>query len=350
MNIYQQLTKNQVTRIVCTLVLVSLAVLLESKIKLISPKASLFGFYPIVLASYLFFHSISTAIFAGLALQYFIINDKSFAINWSQDIWVHAFIGLGCYCLYRIKNHLDQKTELLEKKLKEEEDNKFKFTQNLGTFIKNHTRIIKQGGHFMQVNPPTHEKYQKGLNLLIAKTNELDSLADDILNVSLFSSEGKLEFPKNVSSFKSLAVEVIAEFEKSHPNKIEFDYDGHSVNALWNEDAIKRMLRILCANAIEHGDAEIIKIHFKENDKMINCSFKNSGAPIAFKDPQLVFRSFNKMFSQLNEGTKPALNLTLAKAIAEAHGGNIKVISNSVEGTLFQVFMPRRIEQQSEQE
>jgi len=104
---------------------------------------------------------------------------------------------------------------------------------------------------------------------------------------------------------------------------------------------IQRMIANLLDNAIKYTPPEgkiEVSIHNNEAGS-VSVSIKDSGIGISEKDLPHIFERFYRCDPSRAE-TGIGLGLSLARAIARAHGGDIDVISNLEEGSTFIVTLP----------
>jgi signal transduction histidine kinase len=105
-----------------------------------------------------------------------------------------------------------------------------------------------------------------------------------------------------------------------------------------------RILRNLAENALKHGGEHLseVKIGYEESDEFHILSVGNDGVPIKLKDPEKIFRPFERRgTSEGAEGT--GLGLAIVKELAEQHGGKVRVKSGREKGVIFSIFISRHL-------
>jgi signal transduction histidine kinase len=87
-------------------------------------------------------------------------------------------------------------------------------------------------------------------------------------------------------------------------------------------------------NAAKYG-APPIEIGAKREEGMVALSVRDAGAGIAAEERERVFEPFYRGDNARTPGTGFGLGLTLARRVAEAHGGHI-----TVDGSTFTLRIP----------
>jgi len=101
---------------------------------------------------------------------------------------------------------------------------------------------------------------------------------------------------------------------------------------------IHQVLSILMDNATKYSPSDLpIMVSVKQNNTFIVISVKDSGKGISATEIENIFERFVR-FSKHNQGL--GLGLPIAKAIIEAHDGQITVESVQGEGSIFSVTLP----------
>jgi heavy metal sensor kinase len=107
---------------------------------------------------------------------------------------------------------------------------------------------------------------------------------------------------------------------------------------------IQRMVANLLDNAIKYTsrDGRVDVIAQELDEKSIAVSVKDTGIGISEKDLPHIFERFYRGDPSRHH-TGNGLGLSLAQAIAEAHGGKIHVVSNPGQGSTFTITLPRSL-------
>jgi signal transduction histidine kinase len=128
--------------------------------------------------------------------------------------------------------------------------------------------------------------------------------------------------------------------------------EDNGVNMIWNVPdkcilygdirMIQRMISNLLDNAIKYtqsGGTVYISVHEKD-EKSVVVSVKDTGIGISSSDLPHIFERFYRGDPSRAQ-TGSGLGLSLARAIAQAHGGDIAVAGSPNKGSNFTVTLPR---------
>jgi len=115
---------------------------------------------------------------------------------------------------------------------------------------------------------------------------------------------------------------------------------------LWGDaDKLARVFNNILKNALTYSyENSVIDISADQQDKNIMITFTNQGNPIPQEKLETIFEKFFRLDTSRSANTGGAgLGLAIAKEIANTHGGNIFVQSNT-EKTVFTVVLPQKQE------
>jgi heavy metal sensor kinase len=113
---------------------------------------------------------------------------------------------------------------------------------------------------------------------------------------------------------------------------------------------IQRMISNLLDNAIKYTQPDgSVNVNLNADDEeSVIIAIKDSGIGISESDINLIFDRFYRVDPSRAQ-TGSGLGLSLAKAIALAHGGDITVISSIDEGSTFFIHLPKSVQSENSQ-
>ena len=105
--------------------------------------------------------------------------------------------------------------------------------------------------------------------------------------------------------------------------------------------ALKRCLANLLENAVKYGKRALVTVD--DNDERLAIVIRDEGPGIPDADLERVFEPFYRLEGSRNRETGgTGLGLTIARGIAEAHGGSLSLRNRSEGGLEVRLTLPRR--------
>jgi len=189
-------------------------------------------------------------------------------------------------------------------------------------------------------DPKTREE---SLEVILEESDRLHHLIDNLLDASRLEA-GKLPLEKEPVALDALARRVAERFRTQT--------DAHQVNVAFPEEfpviegdptRLEQVLNNLISNAIKYSpEGGPIDITGSAVSERVTVTVTDRGVGIPFEEQPHIFESFYRGSREYQQQTAGAgLGLYLAKAIVEAHGGEIWVESDPGEGAAFSFSLPR---------
>jgi len=117
---------------------------------------------------------------------------------------------------------------------------------------------------------------------------------------------------------------------------VRWQCDSHVGELLCNRDTLVGAILNLIENAIQASADDVrLKVHLYTRDNNLHVSVSDSGSGI---EPNVLARLGEPFFTTKNTGT--GLGLTVVKAVARAHQGELLLRSRPGRGTCAQVILP----------
>ena len=162
---------------------------------------------------------------------------------------------------------------------------------------------------------------------MIAGIEDIDHTLDDILSLARLGRSNEQADPVDI---RSLIETIVDEFtDLGHEVRYQ---RGAKQSAMIRETLVRRALRNLIGNAILYGKAADISVEKSEDRLMIHVDDDGPGIPE--ENIESMFEPFLRGDASRNRATGGSgLGLTLARAIARDHGGDI-VLKNREKGGL----------------
>jgi signal transduction histidine kinase len=123
---------------------------------------------------------------------------------------------------------------------------------------------------------------------------------------------------------------------------VEYVPGDHKVMATFDRERIMQVASILLDNAVKYTqDGGSVTVRVEERDDSVGLAVTDTGVGIPEDQLPLVFERFYRAEEARAEGGA-GLGLSIARQIAEAHGGTIEAGSNLGVGSTFVLLLPRQ--------
>ncbi|HEY9900068.1 MAG TPA: ATP-binding protein [Pantanalinema sp.] len=104
---------------------------------------------------------------------------------------------------------------------------------------------------------------------------------------------------------------------------------------------IKQVLSNLLSNAIKFSPRQgVVTVRILRENGRLRCEIQDQGEGIAPEKQALLFRRFVQLENGVRKGKGAGLGLSISKALVEAHGGEIGVLSAPGQGSTFWFSLP----------
>jgi two-component system, OmpR family, phosphate regulon sensor histidine kinase PhoR len=199
----------------------------------------------------------------------------------------------------------------------------------------------------LEETPESISEAERAQFLGVVKRNSerLRRLVDDLLFISRVQggSFSLAPRPLDLEELASHSLEAARPQAEECGLSLELNTDGAS-QFYGDPDRLAQLFDNLLSNAVKYTPAgEQVKVDISTGDEHVVIEVRNTGVYI---QPEEIKHLFDRFFraSTASEGEMPGvgLGLTIAQSIVEAHGGEIRAISDTKSGTVFGVKLPLR--------
>jgi len=180
--------------------------------------------------------------------------------------------------------------------------------------------------------------------LLYAQVQRFDVLLSDLLEISRYDA-GSVQLELEETSLAHVAEDVIEQMRPlalSHGTELRLVAPGGYSPVEMDPRRVRRVLRNLIGNAIEHGEGRPIVVTVDSNPHAVAAGVRDFGLGMSPADAERVFDRFwraDPSWQRTIGGT--GLGLSIALGDATIHGGTLAVWSALGEGTNFVLTLPR---------
>ena len=180
--------------------------------------------------------------------------------------------------------------------------------------------------------------------LLQTQVHRFDTLLADLLEISRYDA-GSVQLETEAISLAHLAEDMVDEMRplaQTHDTELRFVAPGGHTPVDLDPRRVRRILRNLIGNAIEHGEGRPIVITVDSNQNAVAVGVRDQGMGMTPEDAERVFDRFWRADPSRQRtigGT--GLGLSIALGDARLHRGALTVWSRPGEGTNFVLTLPR---------
>ncbi|MGX5695868.1 MtrAB system histidine kinase MtrB [Agromyces soli] len=182
------------------------------------------------------------------------------------------------------------------------------------------------------------------VELLHTQTDRFEQLLADLLEISRYDA-GSVELatePTNLVHLAGDAIESMRELAEGRGSELRLDAPGGHLDAEVDPRRMRRIVRNLLGNAIEHGEGRPIVVAVDSNGSAVALSVRDYGLGMTEEEQSHVFDRFwraDPSRTRTIGGTGLGLAISLEDAVA--HGGTLDLWSKPGVGTVFRLVVPR---------
>jgi heavy metal sensor kinase len=188
-------------------------------------------------------------------------------------------------------------------------------------------------------------------NMAASTIEECDRLLD-MINTMLMISKAESGVDRlsreeiDVDGLVREACELFGPIAEDKGVTLSYDVPNKS-HLIGDHRMIQRMLSNLLDNAIKYTASRgAVSVSVSEDERDVVITVKDTGVGISPSDLPRIFERFYRCDQSRSE-PGIGLGLSLARAIARAHGGDITVMSTPNQGSTFMITLPRAIPPQT---
>jgi len=185
----------------------------------------------------------------------------------------------------------------------------------------------------------------RAAELLNAQVQRFETLLTDLLEISRYDA-GSVQLELEPTSLAHLAEDVIGSMQplaEQHGTDIRLVAPGGYSPVEMDPRRVRRIVRNLLGNAIEHGEGRPIVITVDSDQQSVAIGVRDYGLGMKPEDVGRVFDRFwraDPSRTRTIGGT--GLGLSIALGDAKLHGGSLAVWSELGRGTNFVLTLPRQ--------
>jgi len=190
-----------------------------------------------------------------------------------------------------------------------------------------------------------NEEQRGFLRTINRHTDNLVDMINALLDFSEMEAGGKLGLRRHPVDLSTLVEEIASEWRPRMVDKgLSFQVEiGEGLPAV---DVDTRRLRWaiinLVRNALQYTPADgEVRLRLSSSDGQVVLDVQDTGSGISAEDQKRLFSRFYRVVQIQNQEVRGlGLGLYVTKAIVDAHGGEVRVVSDEGAGSTFSVVLP----------
>jgi len=187
-----------------------------------------------------------------------------------------------------------------------------------------------------------HERTKRSVGAIRRETGRMRNLIEALLALARGDEGSGLEVESH--DLGAVAKEAARAARAAANGKVSVEYlsPERGIEAVFDRELVLRAASILLDNAVKYtqeGGSVVIGLREEDGRAMLDVS--DTGVGISEGQLPLIFERFHRADPSRTDGGA-GLGLSIARQIAESHGGEIRAKSIPGEGSTFTLILPRR--------
>ncbi|HEY0133770.1 MAG TPA: HAMP domain-containing sensor histidine kinase, partial [Nannocystis sp.] len=179
-------------------------------------------------------------------------------------------------------------------------------------------------------------EYERAIHEALTSTQRLRRLTEDLLAVARVAADP--DATEEVIELEALCQEAVALVAaEAEARTVRIAWRGGDARTRGRRGDLLRLLRNLLENAVRHSPAGgQVHVHCRDLDGRIELTVRDEGPGVAPADRERIFEAFYRGAREraANDGGT-GLGLTIAREIARAHGGDLRLLEQASTGACF---------------
>ena len=216
------------------------------------------------------------------------------------------------------------------------------FTADASHELRTPPSIIQMHQELALSKERTADEYREALETCQRATTRMNSLVESLLTLARLDADGLALTMKPVD----IAAVITASIDHAQPladaKQIAVSAEVSQAIVSGDRERLGQVVTNLLTNAIAYSPTgSRVDVSLARNNDEIIVSVTDSGVGISDEDQTKIFRRFHRVDKERSRDTGGSgLGLSICQTIVKAHGGEIKVESESGKGSIFQFTLP----------
>lgn len=219
------------------------------------------------------------------------------------------------------------------------------FLAILGHDLRNPLGTMVTGSQFIMQATDIPVRYIDVATRMFGGAQRMSKLINDLIDFTRTHLGPGLPIQGAQGDLAAVCMQVVNELRTFHPERpIELRLPPR-LDAFFDESRMAQMLSNLIGNAVQHGGEAPVQVSMRGGEHDVEIEVSNRGPAIPAEKIATIFEPMVRIASSTpadyTERTSLGIGLFIAREIAQAHGGRIRVASDETNGTRFTVTIPR---------
>ncbi|OFZ72093.1 MAG: hypothetical protein A3K03_08950 [Bdellovibrionales bacterium RIFOXYD1_FULL_44_7] len=190
---------------------------------------------------------------------------------------------------------------------------------------------------------PVTDTQKEFLDIIDTNVVRLTHLINDILDVEKMES-GKVQLQRERQNLTTILRECRDTFDVLARQKgleLKYSVPSEDLEVIGDHDRLVQTFMNLLSNAIKYTKSGNVELVAEKMDYAVTIRVRDTGVGLTAEEQENLFQKFYRAKSGLSSGEGgTGLGLVIVRGLVEAHGGSIKVESESGKGTCFTITFP----------
>jgi two-component system, OmpR family, sensor kinase len=205
------------------------------------------------------------------------------------------------------------------------------------TSISGHARMLAE---WALLEDP--ERARRSVGAIRRETARMRNLVESLLALSRGDEDAGLDVGRH--DLAAVAEEAVRTAQAATNGKVSVEYarPEHAFEATFDRSRVLQVVTILLDNAVKYTpQGGSVTVRLLEEDGRAALEVSDTGVGMPEDELPLVFERFYRTDPSRTDGGA-GLGLSIARQIADSHGGEIRVRSTLGEGSTFTLLLPKR--------
>src|SRR5829696_1677585 len=205
------------------------------------------------------------------------------------------------------------------------------------TAISGHARMLDEWA--LEEDP---ERTKRSVGVIRREAGMMRNLVESLLALTRGDEGARLEIGRH--DLGAVAEEAAQAARDAAEGKVSVEYvpTEHEVRTTFDRGRVLQAASILLDNAVKYTpEGGSVAVRLREEDGRVALEVSDTGVGIPEDELPLVFERFHRTDPSRADGGA-GLGLSIARQIAESHGGEIRARSTPGEGSTFTLLLPTR--------